>query len=155
MLIIFSILAIATDYLDGYFARKLNQVSELGKILDPLADKIIITAVVIAMISVGKLSIYLAGGIILRDLLILIGGLYTKKMLGYVIPSNQIGKWTVTLLTYYLIFRLLDGLSSPVLETINFVSIIMITAMLIISFIAYVLNAVKLIRNKQNETKSV
>ena len=43
-------LAILTDMLDGYFARRLNQRTNLGKILDPIADKAIISAVIIALI---------------------------------------------------------------------------------------------------------
>ncbi|NIW78538.1 MAG: hypothetical protein GWN16_03350, partial [Calditrichae bacterium] len=42
MSILLSAIMIITDYADGYFARKLNQISEMGKILDPLADKVCI-----------------------------------------------------------------------------------------------------------------
>ena len=45
--VLFALLAILTDNLDGYFARKYNQITELGKIIDPIADKTIICTVAI------------------------------------------------------------------------------------------------------------
>jgi CDP-diacylglycerol---glycerol-3-phosphate 3-phosphatidyltransferase len=53
-LIIFLICAL-TDWLDGYLARKLNQESELGKFLDPLVDKLLVLAPLLALIELGQI----------------------------------------------------------------------------------------------------
>ena len=48
------IVAAATDWLDGYLARKLNQISDLGKFLDPLVDKLLVLAPLLAFIELGQ-----------------------------------------------------------------------------------------------------
>ena len=60
-----------TDFFDGYLARRLNQVTELGKLLDPLADRIFIIALAVALVATDALPLWLALGIVARDLLLL------------------------------------------------------------------------------------
>ena len=61
-----------SDFLDGYIARRTNQVSELGKILDPVADRVLIMALTFALIARDVLPWGLALAIILRDVLIVV-----------------------------------------------------------------------------------
>ncbi|MFM6977321.1 MAG: CDP-alcohol phosphatidyltransferase family protein [Micrococcales bacterium] len=69
------VLAIAsiTDYLDGYFARRFKQVTRLGQLLDPAADRLYIFATLVGLSIVGYIPVWLAAVIIARDLLMLIG----------------------------------------------------------------------------------
>ena len=60
-----------TDFLDGFIARRTDSVSELGKLLDPLADRVFIVALAIALVGGGTLPWWLAVGIIGRDVVIL------------------------------------------------------------------------------------
>lgn len=60
-----------TDFLDGFIARRTNSVSELGKLLDPLADRVFIVALAIALVGGGTLPWGLAVAIIGRDVVIL------------------------------------------------------------------------------------
>ncbi len=76
-------LSMLTDSLDGYLARKLNEVSALGKILDPVGDKVCIGVVAIAVTALRDFPWWAMGLIIFRDLGILIGGFL------------MIGRWTV------------------------------------------------------------
>ena len=62
--------AAAGDALDGYLARKRNQVSTLGKFLDPLADKLIVTAVLVTLVALGRAPAWLVVVLIARDLAI-------------------------------------------------------------------------------------
>ena len=105
--------AIATDVLDGYFARKLNQISELGKILDPLADKIGVAALVVALAVYRDFPWWAAAIIIVRDLLLLIGSLATLSKTTEIPTSNLFGKftaltWVVLVISYLTPFVILQ-----------------------------------------------
>ena len=95
------IAAFITDLLDGMIARMTKTVSEVGKIVDPLADKIFVGAVVIAMALVkdqnqnALLPLWFLAAIIGRDLILVLGGVWAKRKLGVVLPSNYPGKAAV------------------------------------------------------------
>lgn len=69
------VLAIAgiTDYLDGYFARRLNQITRLGQLLDPAADRLYIFSTLVGLSITGLIPWWLAALIISRDVLLLVG----------------------------------------------------------------------------------
>jgi cardiolipin synthase len=88
------VLAIAsiTDYLDGYFARKFKQVTRLGQLLDPAADRLYIFATLIGLTVVGYIPAWLAIVIIARDALMLIGyPILASKGYGP-LPVHYLGK---------------------------------------------------------------
>jgi CDP-diacylglycerol--glycerol-3-phosphate 3-phosphatidyltransferase len=87
--------AIATDFLDGYFARKLHQVTELGKFIDPLADKIAVGLYALLLIWTGDMPIWFVVFVLVRDVLIFFGGVYIKKKKGIIPQSNWPGKIAV------------------------------------------------------------
>lgn len=64
------ILASCTDYLDGRLARKYNQVSDLGKLLDPIADKILIVGVFCAFLQLRIINVWMLVAIMLREFII-------------------------------------------------------------------------------------
>ena len=64
------IVASATDYLDGFLARKLNQTTRLGALLDPAADRLYILATLIGLAVTGNIPIWLPFVIIGRDVLL-------------------------------------------------------------------------------------
>lgn len=68
------ILAVAgiTDYLDGYFARRLNQVTRLGQLLDPAADRLYIFSTLIGLAVTQQIPLWLAAVIIARDVMLLV-----------------------------------------------------------------------------------
>lgn len=67
-----------TDWLDGFIAKRYNQQSIVGKFLDPLADKVIITTLCISMGYKGMLPLELVGVILLRDLILVGGTVYYR-----------------------------------------------------------------------------
>jgi len=67
--IIFFVASI-TDAVDGYFARKYNQITELGKFLDPLADKFLVAAALLALVYLEFVATWVAAVIVLREIFI-------------------------------------------------------------------------------------
>ncbi|MFC2083962.1 CDP-alcohol phosphatidyltransferase family protein [Bacteroidota bacterium] len=101
ILIIFvGLLLMLTDYLDGYFSRKLNQITELGKILDPVADKISMAIVLYLLIVYREFPITIVAILIYRDIIIVLLGLIITKKTKKVISSNVWGKWNTTIIAF-------------------------------------------------------
>ena len=97
-----AILAFAglTDFLDGFLARKLNQTTKLGKMLDPVADRLYIFATLLALSATGYVPWWLAGLVILRDFLMLIS-LPVLASVGYrSLPVHYLGKASTFALLY-------------------------------------------------------
>lgn len=93
-------LVFISDYADGYFARKYNEISETGKVLDPLADKAVVIGAVIALLLTDRTPLWFVVAVAARDLLIILGGIILRKRLkGFTPPSNMIGKITINVLT--------------------------------------------------------
>ncbi|OPX86699.1 MAG: CDP-diacylglycerol--glycerol-3-phosphate 3-phosphatidyltransferase [Pelotomaculum sp. PtaB.Bin104] len=85
------VLGAATDGLDGYFARKNKQVTLLGKFLDPLADKILVSAALITLVEMGRLSGAIAVVIISREFAVT--GLRAVVVAeGIVLSASKLGK---------------------------------------------------------------
>ncbi len=100
-------LAVLTDFLDGYFARKRHEVSELGKIIDPVADKIAVGATASLMVWTGDLPFWYLVAVVGRDILILLGGLYIKYKKMIIVQSNWPGKIAVNAIALVLLLSIL------------------------------------------------
>jgi cardiolipin synthase len=126
------LVAVSTDFLDGYLARKLHQVSELGKVIDPIADKIGIGAYAVLMAWTGDVALWYIIVILLRDVLIFIGGLYIRSKKRIIPQSNWPGKIAVTVIAMVLFCATLEmPASHPVYLILFWFSIVMMLASLI------------------------
>lgn len=104
----------ATDWIDGYLARRLDQVSEVGKFLDPLADRLAVFVAVIAGLIKDVLPPWFAWALILREVVIGVGALYGWTKGVTKLDVRWLGK-TATLLLYFAItgFYLAEGFDVP------------------------------------------
>jgi CDP-diacylglycerol--glycerol-3-phosphate 3-phosphatidyltransferase len=102
------IIAASTDGLDGYIARSRKMVTNLGKLLDPLADKLLVAAVLISLVEMDKLDAWIAIVIISREFAIT--GLRQVALLeGKVMSASAWGKWKTGIQITMIIALLLNN----------------------------------------------
>jgi CDP-diacylglycerol--glycerol-3-phosphate 3-phosphatidyltransferase len=85
-------LAAATDMLDGYVARKSRQVTQMGKLLDPLADKLLVTGALIMLVPMGRVPAWAAFAIVAREMAVT-GLRAAAAVRGYVIAASFAAKY--------------------------------------------------------------
>jgi len=145
-IILFILIAYISDLLDGYFARKLDQISEFGKIIDPLADKIFIFSIALYMMFNDLIPKFLFYSIIVRDVLILLLSLFFVKKMKYVQPSNWVGKITVFIIGIYLLSILMEISIISLYATFFEISIYSLIGF---SFIKYITSGLNIIKGKR------
>jgi cardiolipin synthase (CMP-forming) len=140
-----TLFASLTDIMDGYLARRLKQITEFGKIIDPLADKVCIAVIITKLYLIHQIHTYYFLMIIGRDILIFIGGVFLTNILGKVLPSNMLGKITVLIIGIVIILIMLQvDRTLFYFKAIYGMSIILIFG----SFSAYVLRALEFLKAK-------
>lgn len=105
--VVFLLIALS-DALDGYLARRLKQESDLGKFLDPLADKILVIATLVALVDLGMAPGLPVILIVARDFLVSAVRLVKSKE-GVVVAASDLGKWK-TVTQIIAVFMLMLGL---------------------------------------------
>ena len=104
---IFFIIASITDFLDGQIARRMNMITNLGKFLDSLADKMLVIAVLIAFVATGRVSAWLLAIIVLREFMVTGIRLLASKQ-GVVMAAKMIGKVKTTTQMIAIIYLLFE-----------------------------------------------
>ncbi|HAX81963.1 MAG TPA: CDP-diacylglycerol--glycerol-3-phosphate 3-phosphatidyltransferase [Actinobacteria bacterium] len=82
----------ATDWVDGYLARRLGQVSELGKMLDPIADRLAVAAAVIGGWISGTVPAWFAAALLVREIFVGSAAMYLAVRTGKKIAVRTLGK---------------------------------------------------------------
>ncbi|MBI4529984.1 MAG: CDP-alcohol phosphatidyltransferase family protein [Candidatus Latescibacteria bacterium] len=103
------IVAALTDVFDGYFARRYGEISKMGMILDPVADKMMIGAISAFLVSLKGFPLWLVMTVILRDVIILIGGTVLLRAKGSPLASNVAGKLTTISLALTIFFFVINA----------------------------------------------
>ena len=135
------IVASLTDLLDGKIARKYNLVTNFGKFMDPLADKLLVCSAMICLIQTGQLAAWIVVIIIAREFIIS-GFRLIASDNGIVIAASYWGKFKTNFQMFMIIMLIIDlGTSTAVM--IENILIVIATALTIISLVDY------LVKNKQ------
>jgi CDP-diacylglycerol---glycerol-3-phosphate 3-phosphatidyltransferase len=104
-------LAAVTDGLDGYIARRKQQITTFGKLMDPLADKLLVIGALLTLVSLGRLQAWVAMVIIAREFAVTLLRM-TASQQGVVTPARALGK-VKTVLQVGMVFALILVHGSP------------------------------------------
>jgi CDP-diacylglycerol---glycerol-3-phosphate 3-phosphatidyltransferase len=86
------ILASLTDWADGVIARRRNQVTTLGTLLDPIADKLLVAAALVSLLQIEKIAAWIVVVIIGRELAVT-GLRAVAAGVGVIVPASRLAKW--------------------------------------------------------------
>ncbi len=101
--------AMLTDALDGPIARRRNEVSPLGKLLDPIADKLYIDGTAVTLSQTRGFPWWVTAALLIRDGAILLGGLLVYRRRSEIVVAHPAGKLTTVALTLAMLLYLADG----------------------------------------------
>ena len=130
------ILASLTDFLDGHIARKYNLVTNFGKFMDPLADKLLVCSALIALVDLERIAAWIVIIIIAREFIIS-GFRLVASDNGVVIAASYWGKFK-TAFQMITIIMLVLNLNVPFMNIINTVLIYISLGLTVISLIDYI-----------------
>jgi len=113
-LLVFTVASL-TDFYDGKIARRDGTITSFGRFMDPLADKLLVSAALIAFVMLGMVEAWLIGAMLVRDVLITALRIYAVQR-GKAVVTSRLAKWK-TMLQLVLIFGLLVFLNIRVVST--------------------------------------
>lgn len=130
-----------SDVLDGYLARKFKIESTFGKLMDPLADKLMQITVAICIASIEKSLFWVPTVLILKELFMILGAARLFKKENIVVSANKFGK--IASVLYFLVFSIIIFFDSVNTLVKHILCISFITAS-VIAFINYLKNYIKI-----------
>ena len=136
--VVFAVAAV-TDWLDGHLARTTGQVTSLGKLLDPIADKILILSVLVPLVSMGRVPAWLATIMIGRE--IAVSGIRAVAAVERsIIPAGKLGKYKMGFEIAAMEFLLLNWKVGPLeFQAIGFLCLLVALCFSLASALNYFL----------------
>lgn len=142
---IFFALASFTDKIDGYVARKYNQITNLGKFMDPLVDKVMVSSALIALVQLGRIQSWIVIVILSREFIVTgIRTIAANK--GIVIAASNFGKYKTTLQIIAILSLMLNNMPFSIIYfPFSNIAIYMALFMTVYSGLDYIIKAQKII----------
>lgn len=138
-------LATFTDFLDGYIARSRNLITRLGRVLDPLADKLMAFTVLVCLVIKGPIPWWAATIYFAKEALMGLGALVLYKRIDDVPPSNFLGKFTTV---FFFLVCLAIMLIPQMPYWLSFTLICVALFFTVLSFVVYLTKFAKVLKKK-------
>jgi CDP-diacylglycerol--glycerol-3-phosphate 3-phosphatidyltransferase len=146
------IIAAITDKLDGYIARSRNQITNFGKFLDPIADKVLVIVAMIMLVEMGKLPAWIPSIVVFREFVVSGYRLIAVESGGKVIAASVWGKLKTVTQMIAIIFAFIDlhpygAIFTEQLGTYNFIINGITTLMMTVCVIATIFSGWDYVKN--------
>jgi CDP-diacylglycerol--glycerol-3-phosphate 3-phosphatidyltransferase len=132
--LVFSAAAI-TEFLDGYLARRRGQITNLGKLLDPVADKLLVASGLILLVQVQQIAVWLAIVMIARELIVT-GARAVAAKEGLIVPADSLGKFKVVGQIGGILCLIFQGVWLEAQVFLSVVGVLLLYAALVLSLVS-------------------
>ena len=129
------VIAAVTDMLDGYIARRTGQVTKLGKLLDPIADKLLVLSALILLVNVDRVSALVAILVIAREVAVT-GIRAIAAGEGMIIAAETTGKYKMALQVVAIVLLILEGTGLAELGNLHLAGIVTLYISLVLGYIS-------------------
>lgn len=129
------VIASVTDLLDGYVARKTGQVTRLGKLLDPIADKLLVLSGLILLVQFDRVAALVAILIIAREVAVT-GIRAIAASEGIVLVAETIGKWKMALQVIAIVVLILEGSFLPMARPLHLLGTSLLYVALVLALVS-------------------
>ncbi len=129
------VIAAATDLLDGYLARRTGQVTKLGRLLDPIADKLLVLSALILLVQVDRVTALVAILIIAREVAVT-GIRAIAAAEGLIMSAETTGKYKMALQVVAIVLLILEGTIFSDLGNLHLAGIVTLYLSLVLGYIS-------------------
>jgi CDP-diacylglycerol--glycerol-3-phosphate 3-phosphatidyltransferase len=129
------VVAAVTDLLDGYVARKTGQITKLGRLLDPIADKLLVLSALILLVQVDRVSALVAILIIAREVAVT-GIRAIAATEGLIMSAEVTGKYKMALQVIAIVLLVLEGTVVEVIGNLHLAGIVTLYLSLILGYVS-------------------
>jgi CDP-diacylglycerol---glycerol-3-phosphate 3-phosphatidyltransferase len=129
------VVAAVTDMLDGYLARRSGQVTKLGKLLDPIADKLLVLSALILLVNVDRVSALVAILIIAREVAVT-GIRAIAAGEGMIIAAETTGKYKMALQVVAIVLLILEGTALSALGNLHLAGTVTLYLSLVLGYVS-------------------
>lgn len=140
------LLAFLTDVLDGYIARKRNLITSFGKLMDPLADKLMLITALAALLSRGWVPVWVLVVIVAKELFMVWGGMALLRRRKIVVQADRIGKLATGLFMLAVVATFLH----PYLAPVDYILQCAAVAVSLLAMVHYTIHALRNIPKQDN-----